>query len=108
MKKQRFAYCRRTVDDMPVKSGMVLTPSQMMAMAEQGRPIASNFLPDDNFNDGTPDCSFKDLDFVERRGVDINHVWDLQQSISKKFHKYSKKKAAEAAAALQNQQQGGE
>ena len=105
---QRFAYCFRDEDDVPVKSGMVLTPAQMMCMAEQGKPIAANMLPDDQFDDGTPDCKFTDLDFVHQRGIDINHVWDLQQTTSKKFHKYSKKRAADQAAQLQNQQQGGE
>lgn len=60
-----------------VQSGLAVTPSVMMSLAEDGIPIASS-MSDDNFIDGDH-TNVVDIDPLLMRGVDVVDAWNLQR-----------------------------
>lgn len=72
-----------TEDRKIVQSRLALTPAEMRQSMERGEPISAKF-DDSMFYDG--DSSNKvELDPMDRRGLDVNDVWDYQQSSRKKI-----------------------
>lgn len=66
-----------------VQSGLSVTPSEMLALAQQGIPISSHF-DDSKFDDGDTK-SLGSIDFIHQRGLDIVDVWEHQKSSRKKL-----------------------
>lgn len=74
-KRSCMCDCKRHVDDLPVKNGLAITPSEMARLASQGIPISSGNLP---FVDGDKNPSW-DILPENVRGVDVAELWTLQQ-----------------------------
>lgn len=73
---------QRHEDEIPVYGNLVVTPSQMLKMAEKGIPISSQntaFQP----SDGEKNPSF-DLPLDRLRGVDPAAMWEESQIIKQK------------------------
>lgn len=80
----RFSTCKRKKGEQPVQSGLALTPSQMMAMAERGVPISAQTASDSEFDLGAEakDCY---LPLERTRGIDIADLWVAERSAKKKM-----------------------
>ena len=77
-KPTRFANCQVGINENKVQSGLALTPSQMYTLAQQGKPISANILPDDNFDDGQPHCTYE-LPLDQQRGIDVTDMWNASK-----------------------------
>lgn len=71
----------------PVQDGLTLTPSQMDTMRKQGRPVSTMQLPEDMFFDGATKPT--GITIENARGIDVNDVWQAQQTAKKKIKKFS-------------------
>lgn len=89
----KTAICKRNEEDVPVQSGLALTPSQMMEMANHGVPISTQQLGN-QYIDGKPNPSF-DIPLDQQRGIDIGDIWQAAQTSKKKIR--SAMKAAQQA-----------
>ena len=79
---KRLSMAQRQEDEIPVYSNLVVTPSQMLKMAEKGIPVSSNntsFRPED----GEKNPSF-DITLDRIRGVDPASMWEQSQIIKQK------------------------
>lgn len=74
----RFPYAHKHV-----QSGLSVTPSEMLQLAQQGIPISSHF-DDSKFDDGDTK-SLGTIDFIHQRGLDIVDVWEHQKDSRKKL-----------------------
>lgn len=74
-KRTCMCVCNRKIDDLPVKNGLAITPSEMARLASQGIPITSGNLP---FVDGDKYPSWDVLP-ENVRGVDVAELWTMQQ-----------------------------
>lgn len=74
----RFPYSKTHV-----QSGLSVTPSEMLQLAQQGIPISSHF-DDSKFDDGDTK-SLGTIDFIHQRGLDIVDVWNHQKDSRKKL-----------------------
>lgn len=83
----RFSNCKSQPNETKVQSGLALTPAEMYTMAQQGKPISAQILPDDNFDDGEPQCSY-DITLDRQRGIDVNDLWNAEKEINNKFTRY--------------------
>lgn len=80
-----FANCKRHGDDLPVQSGLAVTPRQMMEMAEQGIPISSvnaEFM----YDDGTRTLAFEPP-LERQRRVELGDLWENEMDTRKKTKK---------------------
>lgn len=68
-------HCKRTKDDIPVKGGLSITPSEMYRMASQGIPVSNANLP---FIEGDENPSWN-IPAERMRGIDVAELWQLQQ-----------------------------
>lgn len=84
-KKQVVATCRYRHGEEVVKSGLALTPSQMMKMSEHGIPVSAQ-LNDSLFYDGTENPTW-DVPLDLARGIDVAELWAENKSIRAKFKK---------------------
>lgn len=73
--KRIVCRCKRTVDDVPVKGGLSITPSEMYRLASQGVPVTNANLP---FLDGDTNPSWN-IPADRVRGIDVAELWQLQQ-----------------------------
>lgn len=93
IRRPRLALCKCTSKYMRVKQNQSLSPTEMNSLRLQGKPISSFFMPDEVFNDGTAETTFDDLLTVEKRGVDIEDIWneekDLRKKVSEEHNKYT-------------------
>lgn len=80
-KKSRVAHI---VDDgfEKVVPGLSVSPSQMALMAEKGIPITAQLS--DAFVDGVSNPPF-DIPIEDRRGIDVNAVWNAQKDARKRI-----------------------
>lgn len=78
------------IPELPVKAGLSVTPSQMMDLTQRGLSVSNsnNLL----FVDGVLEPSF-DIPINERRGVDVNDVWNAQVDSRRKLIDYSKRQS---------------
>lgn len=67
--------------DLTVKNNLAVTPSQMADLTERGVAVSSSNL---QFDEGSPNPSSV-VPIDARRGVDVNDVWQAQQSSRKKL-----------------------
>ncbi len=74
----RFSYSEKHV-----QSGLSVTPSEMLQLAQQGIPISSHF-DDSKFDDGDTK-SLGTIDFIHQRGLDIVDVWNHEKDSRKKL-----------------------
>lgn len=74
--KNRLAHAKRSIDDVPVKGDLAVTPAQMQRMAANGVAISSQLAGD--FHDGEPNPSF-DVPVGQVRGMDIVDYWEAQK-----------------------------
>lgn len=65
-----------------VVPGLAFTPAQMAKMAEKGIPISTQSA--DQFVDGSLNPSF-DIPIEDRRGVDVNDVWNASKDAKAKI-----------------------
>lgn len=73
----RFAKKRISLDDIPVRPNLAVTPVQMARMTEQGVAVTSQIASD--FNDGDTSPSFEvPIDRV--RGIDVVELWESQKT----------------------------
>lgn len=107
--KSKYNFCnlRHIEGDIPVKEGMSLTPYQMLAMNQQGIPISANMLPDDMFDDGSPEPA-DHFTLDQRRGVDINDLWQQNMSFKTKWKKFKSSQEVNNSNPLNNNPKGGE
>lgn len=74
---------KRRRDTEPItKSGLSYTPSQMMAMAEQGIPVSMGNA--ENFNDGVENPEWF-VPYDRLRGVDPADLWNVEQDVKGKM-----------------------
>lgn len=85
----RFAHCNAQKGEELVQSGLAYTPAEMYDLAKQGKPIGSQILPDDNFDDGEPMCK-TEVSLDNQRGIDINQAWEATKDAQSKFKQFSK------------------
>lgn len=81
----RYAAPTRAVDELPVQSGLAVTPAQMLEMASQGIPISSvgaEFM----YDDGQRTVDFEPP-LERQRRVEIGDLWESQMDIRKKARK---------------------
>lgn len=81
--KRNFASPTRREDEMTVQSGLSLTPRDMDKMLQQGQPISTANLPDNQFYDGDTNPSF-DIPMDQRKGIDPADLWEFQRAVYKK------------------------
>lgn len=93
--------------DIPVKEGMSLTPYQMLTMNLQGIPITANMLPDDMFDDGSSEPADR-FTLDQRRGLDINDLWQQNMSFKSKWKKFKSSYEVDNPNPLNNSPKGGE
>lgn len=74
----RVAKCVRTSTDPVVQPGLSMSPAEMLKATDEGRPIGTMILPDDQFEDGYVDATW-DVDLLHRRGVDIIDAWNAEK-----------------------------
>lgn len=92
IRRSRSARSAHIVDNgfEKVVPGLSVSPSQMAKMAERGIPISAQ--SSDAFFDGVSNPSF-DIPIEDRRGIDVNAVWNAQQDARKRIinaHKLDK------------------
>ncbi len=93
--KERFAKCKYDRESLKVQSNLVLTPAQMYGMALQGKPISSFQLPNENFDDGVPlEANEIHVPAYERRGVDVNDLYQRQKDLEEKFKGFRNKRSS--------------
>lgn len=68
-----------------VQTGLAVTPSEMLQMAQSGVPISSQ-MADNLFYDGDTSMAVE-LDPLDQRGLDIVDVWNMQHDARKKIRK---------------------
>ena len=92
--RRRFAIANYSRDSIKVQSNLTLTPAQMYGMALQGKPISSFQLPESEFDAGVIDEAENiSVPMEERRGIDVNDLWQNQKEIETKFKNYRNKKS---------------
>lgn len=84
IKQSMRARTCHVIDNGYVKTtpGLAFTPAQMAKMAEKGIPISTQSA--DQFVDGTLNPSF-DIPIEERRGIDVNDVWNASKDAKAKI-----------------------
>ncbi|MCM1356619.1 MAG: hypothetical protein NC212_09485 [Staphylococcus sp.] len=92
IRQSKHARSAHIVDDAfeKVTPGLSVSPSQMARMAEKGIPITAQMS--ETFFDGTTNPSF-DIPIEDRRGIDVNAVWEAQKTARKRIvaaHKLDK------------------
>lgn len=96
--RDRFAHCVRHDGEQDVQSGLAMTPSQVMKMAEKGLPITTRNLGI------TYDEGYSQLDFdpplEHRRGVDIGDLFEARMDSKAKLRGLRNSGQLEYAAKL--------
>lgn len=91
--RTRFAHANYSKDSIKVQSHLTLTPAQMYGMALQGKPISAFQLPESEFDNGVIDEAENIVvPMEEKRGVDVNDLWQNHKDIETKFKNYRNKK----------------
>lgn len=85
---KRFCFCERDTTDIPVISGLSVTPSQVMEMTNQG--ISVSTLNSDLLIQGTPNPR-GGVPLDESRGVDPAILWETSQDIKSRMRDGVKK-----------------
>lgn len=67
--------------DLPVKSGLALTPQQMYEMSKRGIPISTSNCDMKDFGEESP--SFE-IPLDRMRGIDVATMWENSQVIKNK------------------------
>lgn len=94
----RFAHARRAPHEKAVQGGLSLTPSEMMDLATQGKPIAAGMQSQGTFDNTAQGDFYVPLEHV--RGVDITDLYEARMEGKRKFRKaVSDYRTAAAAAA---------
>lgn len=83
-KKQIFSRCRRKNYEPKVKSGLAVTPSQVLKMAEQGLPVSAQLQYNQLEGHSGSDWN---IPIEERRGIDVGQVWQESMSAKKRLVK---------------------
>lgn len=78
----RLCSCHYCENDEKVQSGLSVTPSEMMKLAERGIPVSSQSLS--SFYDGESNPSW-DLPLEQRRGIDMAALWQEGKDIRQKL-----------------------
>lgn len=99
--KARYCFTVTVEGDLPVKSDMAITPHQMLSMNLQGLPISAHMLPDDQFDDGSPEPA-TEINLDLRRGIDINDLWQENMNFKTRWTKYKSHKKQQAQQANPN------
>lgn len=73
--------CKRVEPEEIVRNGLTTTPSAMLALAQDGIPIASQC--ETTFHDGVENPSW-DVPLESTRGVDIADLWTARQYVIRK------------------------
>lgn len=74
--------------DAPVQSGLAVTPSKMLEMAQHGVPISTS--NESSFFDGVKNPSW-DIDIALDRRADVNDIWTAERESSAKIkHAHNK------------------
>lgn len=71
-----------------VKSGLSVTPKQMLELSKHGIPVSMGNASD--FYDGSSKPSF-DMDLENLRGIDVATLWEEQQRVKQKMRSGSLK-----------------
>lgn len=79
----RFSRPRRRDDEEIVQSGLAVTPSMMLEMAEHNIPIAAQNLGL-TYDEGVSKLDF-DVPLEYQRGIDISDAWEERERIKGKF-----------------------
>lgn len=79
---RRFALARfDSAIDIPVKSGLALSPQQMFEMSKRGVPISTSNCDMKDFGEESPTF---DIPLDRMRGVDVATMWEHSQVIKNK------------------------
>lgn len=69
----------------------------MLSMNLQGLPISAHMLPDDQFDDGSPEPA-TEINLDLRRGIDINDLWQENMNFKTRWTKYKSHKKQQSQA----------
>lgn len=81
----RFAHAKRKEYEKAVQGGLSLTPSEMMAMAMDGKPIAAGLQTQGTF-DNTPQGDFY-VPLEHTRGIEITDLYEARMDGKAKLRK---------------------
>ena len=81
-KKVILARCKRRPTETDVRSGLSVTPAQVLKMAEQGIPISAQM--NTALSDGHTGSDFN-IPLEERRGIDMADIWQQEMTSRKKL-----------------------
>lgn len=74
--------------EVPVRSGLAVTPAKMLELASKGVPVSLSNAS--NVVDGSDKLSF-DVPLNELRGIDVAVLWEEQQRVKEKMRSGSLK-----------------
>ena len=85
LKNRKTILCKPQLEayEERVKSGLAITPAEMMDRQEKGIPISSQQLPEDMFEDGDHQLDDQ-LPIDSVRGIDVVDVWNLSKDSKQK------------------------
>lgn len=96
-----FSKPRRLENEEQVQSGLALTPSEMMEMANKGVPITPQNFDGLQYDEGYSKLDF-DVPIEYRRGIDIGDCWEAEMDAKARL------KSAKDKGLLQQVQEGGQ
>lgn len=85
-----LSYCKRLEHEEKVQDGQSVTPAQMYAMAQQGKPISAQQLPNEYFDDGDPYQTYE-IPIDRQRGIDVIDCWNASKDSESRFNEFKKK-----------------
>lgn len=84
-KSVKFAKCVRKEYEPEVNGHLAYSLSEINHMVQQGKPISLSNA-ENMYYDGSEQCTF-DLPLDQRRGVDINDMWQHSKDVKKTMSK---------------------
>lgn len=88
-RQTKLADCKRQETEEAVQNDLAITPGEMYALAQQGKPITTHQLPDDYFDDGDARQTY-DMPIDRLRGIDVIDCWNASKDSKNKLKSFTK------------------
>lgn len=88
-RQTKLSNCKRKITEEKVQNNLAITPGEMYALAQQGKPITTHQLPDDYFDDGDARQTY-DLPIDRIRGIDVIDCWNASKDAKSKIKSFEK------------------
>lgn len=88
-RQTKLSNCTRDITEEKVQNNLAITPGEMYALAQQGKPITTHQLPDDYFDDGDARQTY-DLPIDRIRGIDVIDCWNVSKDSKAKIKSFEK------------------